>query len=69
MKLHYYPDTDTLYISLTDETSVDSDEIAEDVVVDYAEDGRAVGIEIEHASTKVDLTKLEAVSVPIKALP
>jgi len=65
MKLHYYPETDTLYISLTDETSVDSDEIAEDVVVDYGKDGRAVGIEIEHASTKVDLTTLEAHSLPV----
>jgi uncharacterized protein YuzE len=67
MKLEYFPETDTLYISLLDEPSVDSDEVAEDVVVDYAEDGRPIGIEIEHASTKVDLTKLEAHSLPVAA--
>ncbi len=65
MKLHYYSETDTLYISLCDEPSVESDEIAVDIVVDYGRDGRAVGIEIEHASTTIDLTKLEASSLPI----
>jgi uncharacterized protein YuzE len=35
------------------------------VVVDYAEDGRVVGIEIDHASKKIDLTILEAHSLPI----
>ena len=65
MKLEYFPDTDTLYISLSERPSADSDEIAEDVVVDYAEDGRPVGIEIEHASTFLDLTKLETHALPI----
>jgi uncharacterized protein YuzE len=65
MKLEYFPETDTLYISLLDEPSVESEEIADDVVVDYAEDGRAIGFEIEHASTKVDLTKLETSLVPV----
>ena len=67
MKLRYFPETDTLYISLSEQTSVDSDEIAEDVVVDYGKDGRVVGIEIEHASKMMDLTKLETESVPLKA--
>jgi uncharacterized protein YuzE len=65
MKLHYFPETDTLYIELSDRPSVDSDEIAEDVVIDYAEDGRPVGFEIEHASKFLDLTTLEAHSLPI----
>jgi uncharacterized protein YuzE len=65
MKLEYFPETDTLYISLLDEQSVESEEIADDVVVDYAEDGRAIGFEIEHASTKVDLSKLETSLVPV----
>ena len=65
MKLSYYPDTDTLYISLSEKVSVDSDEIAEDFVIDYDENGRPIGIEIEHASKVMDLTKLEAHSLPI----
>ena len=65
MKLEYFPETDTLYITLIDKSSVHSDEIAEDVVVDYGEDRRIVGIEIEHASKVMDLTTLEAHSLPI----
>jgi len=65
MKLHYYPETDTLYISLSEEPGADSDEIAEDVVVDYSQAGHVVGIEIEHASRTIDLTTLEAHSLPI----
>ena len=65
MKLHYYPETDTLYISLSEKSGVDAEEIAEDVVVDYDEDRRLLGIEIEHASAWIDLTKLETHSLPI----
>jgi uncharacterized protein YuzE len=65
MKLHYDPETDSLYIDLCDKTSVDSEEIAPGVVVDFGEDGNAVGIDIEHASKILDLTTLEAHSLPI----
>jgi uncharacterized protein YuzE len=65
MKLSYYAETDTLYISLVEEATGESDEIAEEIVVDYTQDGRVAGIEIDHASKKIDLTKLEANSLPI----
>jgi uncharacterized protein YuzE len=64
MKLHYYPDTDTLYISFNEKIALDGEEIASDVVVDYDEAGRITGIELEHASDWVDLTTLEARSLP-----
>ena len=65
MKLHYFPDTDTLSISLLDEPSVESEEIADDVVVDFAADGRVVAIDIDHASVKVDLSEIETHRLPI----
>jgi uncharacterized protein YuzE len=65
MKLSYFPETDTLYITLVDQASVESDEIANDVIVDFDANARIVGIEIEHASQTLDLTKLEAKSLPI----
>jgi uncharacterized protein YuzE len=34
MKLNYYSDTDTLYIDLSEKTSVESKEISEGVVLD-----------------------------------
>ena len=35
MKLNYHPDTDSLYIDLSEQTSVESREISEGVVLDY----------------------------------
>jgi uncharacterized protein YuzE len=52
MKVLYYPDTDTFYIELKEVPSVESEEIADGVVVDYDENGEVVGIEIEHASER-----------------
>ncbi len=64
MKLQYFPDTDTLYIDLLDKPAAASDEIANDVVVDYDADGAVVGIGIDLASTKVDLAKIEVSDLP-----
>jgi uncharacterized protein YuzE len=58
MKLNYYPDTDSLYIDLSEKTSVDSKEISEGIVLDYDADGNLVGIDIDNASKKVSLNKL-----------
>ena len=58
MKLNYYPDTDSLYIDLSEQTSVESREISESVRLDYDERGSLVGIDIDNASTKVDLRRL-----------
>ena len=50
MKLHHYPDTDSLYIDLSSRASVDSREIAEGLVEDFEANGQTVGIDIQHAS-------------------
>ena len=68
MKLMYYRDTDTLYIDLLNKPGVDAAEVAPDVVLDLDADGNAVGIEIEHASGKVELSRLEAVALPTSSL-
>ena len=47
MKFNYYPETDSLYISLSDKSSVDSQEIAPNIVLDFDEEGKLVGIDIE----------------------
>lgn len=65
MKFFYYPETDSLYIDLSQKTSVDSKEVAPGVVLDFDADGRLVGIDIDHASRVVDLTRLEAENLPI----
>jgi uncharacterized protein YuzE len=64
MKLKYYPETDSLYIDLSHRTSVESREISEGVVLDYDEAGHVVGIDIDNASSKVDLHELMVSKVP-----
>jgi len=64
VKLHYYPDTDSLYIDLNARPSADSREIAEGLVADFDSDGRVVGIDIQHASEIMDLKTLETESLP-----
>jgi uncharacterized protein YuzE len=65
MKLHYYKETDSLYIDLSASPSVDSREISDDLVVDYGEDGRIVGLDIQHASSCLDLSKIEMEHLPL----
>ncbi|HUY12189.1 MAG TPA: DUF2283 domain-containing protein [Terriglobia bacterium] len=64
MRLHYYPETDSLYIDLNSNPSADSREVAQGLVVDFDADGNVVGIDIDHASQKLDLRTLETVSLP-----
>jgi uncharacterized protein YuzE len=64
MKLNYYPETDSLYIDLSEQASVESREISEGVVVDYDAQGNLVGIDIDNASTKVEIHKLTVSRLP-----
>jgi uncharacterized protein YuzE len=68
MKLHYYPETDSLYIDLAEKTSVDSQEVASGVVLDFDAEGNLVGIDIDNASRIVSLSRLEAESLPVSSL-
>jgi uncharacterized protein YuzE len=58
MKISYYPDTDSLYIDLSEPPSAESREISEGVVLDYDAQGRLAGIDIDNARNKVELKKL-----------
>jgi uncharacterized protein YuzE len=70
MKLNYYPETDSLYIDLSEKPSVESREISEGIVLDYDAEGNLVGIDIDNASTKVHLKELSLRKIPaeIKAV-
>ncbi len=59
MRATYFPDTDSLYISLIDKPPKESEEVASDTVLDFDEDGNVVGIEIYGNAAKwVDLTEM-----------
>ena len=67
MKFNYYVETDSLYIKLSDQPSADSREVAPNVVLDFDAEGRLVGIDLDQASKFVNLSQLEANSLPIQA--
>jgi uncharacterized protein YuzE len=65
MKLHYYPETDSLYIELKSAPGAEVREIVEGLVVDLDINGDVVGFDIDHASQKFDLSKVETISLPL----
>jgi uncharacterized protein YuzE len=68
MKLSYYSDTDSLYIDLSAKPSADSREVFDGVVLDFDMEGNLVGIDIDHASTKLDLRELVTNHVPLETI-
>jgi uncharacterized protein YuzE len=66
MKLNYHPETDSLYIDLSEKPSAESREISEGVVLDYDAQGNLVGIDIDNASRKVELQTLVLSRLPGK---
>jgi uncharacterized protein YuzE len=69
VKLDYFPDTDSLYIDLSSRPSVESREVSEGVVLDYDAEGILVGIDIDHASRKLDLRELVTTHIPLAGTP
>lgn len=67
MKFLYYPETDSLYIDLAERPGVDAREVAPGVVLDFDAQGRLVGIDIDHASEVVNLTRIESERLPLSA--
>lgn len=65
MKLHYYPDTKSLYIELSPQSAVDAIEVGEGLVADIDAEGRVVGLDIDNATSHIDLSKLEAIDLPV----
>ena len=64
MRVNYFPDTDSLYIDLSERASVESREISDGVVLDYDSEGNLVGIDIDNASLKVALHNLVVSRLP-----
>ena len=68
MKLHYYPETDSLYIELMDKPGVETREIAAGLVADFDAAGSVVGFDIDGASHKLDLATLETIALPLMTM-
>lgn len=68
MKLQYYPETDSIYIELRTTPGTETREVANGVNIDLDAGGNIVGIDIDHASTKLDLATLETTALPLRDL-
>lgn len=64
MKLHYYPETDSLYIDLAGKPGVEAREMGPGLVADFDSAGNIVGLDIDQASVKLDLSKIETIALP-----
>ncbi|NIN01232.1 MAG: DUF2283 domain-containing protein [Proteobacteria bacterium] len=64
MKIAHYPETDSLYIDLSSNESVESKEVSPGVVLDYDSEGTLVGIDMDNASNKLDLRELVFNRIP-----
>jgi uncharacterized protein YuzE len=67
MKLHYYPETDSLYIELKPGPGSETRELSPGVNIDLDEAGAVVGLDIDSASKTLDLTTLETIALPLSA--
>jgi len=65
MKFHYSSDTDSLYIDLSEKVGAEVREVAPGVVIDFDAEGHIVGIDLDHASQFVDLSRIETESLPL----
>ena len=58
MKVEYDVTTDSMYISLKEGVSAESEEVTDGLVLDFDNAGKVVGIDIQHASQRADIDKL-----------
>lgn len=67
MRLHYYPETDSLYVEFKDGPGFETREVTDGLNVDLDADGEVVGFDIDHASKRLDLSTLETEALPLRA--
>ncbi len=58
MRIHYSQEADVLYIRLKENVVDNTDEITEDIIMDYDRKGNVIAIEILSASKKADIHQL-----------
>lgn len=58
MKIKYFPDTDTLYVSFNEREIAETIDFNDDTLLDIDATGNLVALTLEHASDNVDLAEL-----------
>jgi len=65
MRIKLDPESDALYIRLSERPIVESEEVAKGVILDFDDRGRMVGLEILGVSEKFSAEDLQSVQVDI----
>ena len=55
MKVKYFPDTDTLLVTFSDKTIVETKDLNENVLVELDDKGQVVSMTVEHAKEQTDV--------------
>jgi uncharacterized protein YuzE len=58
MQFDYDKTTDSLYIKLAPAGSTESEEVSENLILDYDANGNVVGIDVQHASQRLDMKSI-----------
>ena len=58
MKMSYFDDTDTLHIAFSETDVSETKDLDENTLLDLDSQGQIVGITVEHASKRTDVSKL-----------
>ncbi|MBI3740254.1 MAG: DUF2283 domain-containing protein [Chloroflexi bacterium] len=56
MKVQYFADTDTVYVLLKENSISETRDLDENTLIDVDADGNLIGITIEHARERADIT-------------
>ena len=67
VKLHYYSETDSLYVEFKAGPGVEPREVSDGLNVDLGVAGDVVGFDIDHASRRLDLSTLETEALPLRS--
>jgi uncharacterized protein YuzE len=59
MRLKVDHEADALYLSLSDEPAKESEEVSPGIIVDFNENGQAVGIEMLHLSKRASVENVQ----------
>ena len=63
MKVHYFADTDTLYIEFQNGHIAETRDMDENTLLGLDADGNVCAITFEHASQRTDVSRLEVVGM------
>jgi uncharacterized protein YuzE len=64
MTFEYFSDTDTLYIAFRPGPGADAAEVGPDVIFDYDAQGNVIGLTVEHASKRADISSFSVLRIP-----